>query len=208
MKIDRKKNSMGDFYDYCLMDNNKMLYIFFANNLDLYMLLCTDKLLPPNKNITLDFDITKEDYDIYRIFDRLHSAFVNSKENNADAPFFQKSITTEYGEPYEVAPLVDENLNINWISDNGPAVLEDRLVISKEEDSYKLAFIRNDKPMDFGFKTNSGIGIRFRNSGSRYNPFNCVFMELYDNLQKVNPEYHQISFEELDYQEKVKKLKK
>ena len=208
MKIDRKKNSMGDFYDYCLMDKNKMLYIFFANTLDLYMLLCTDKLLPPNENITIDFDITKEDYDIYRIFDRLHRAFMNSKENNPDAPFFQKSITTEYGEPYEVAPLVDENSNINWISDNGPAVLEDRLVISKEEDSYKLTFVRNDKPMDFGFKTNSGIGIRFRNSGSRYNPFNCLFMELYDNLQKINPEYHQISFEELDYKEKVKKLKK
>ena len=198
MKIDRMKNRLGNFYDYCLMEGNKELYIFFAGNLDLYFLLSTDKLLPPNENITLDFDITKENYDLYLIFDKLYNRIINSKKTNKEDDFWNNTDS--------INQLVDDNLNINWISDNGPADLEDKLVISKEEDSYKLTFIRNDKPMDFGFKSNAGIGIRFRNDGSRYNPFNCFFMELYNSLQKINPENHQIRFEELEYDEKVKKL--
>ena len=200
MKIDRTKNSICNCYDYCLIDGNKEIYIFFAGTLDLYMLACIDKLLPPNENITIDFDITKENYDLYLAFDKLYNRIVNSQAySNPEIYLVGKN---------EYDRLVDENKNIVWISDNGPADIEDRLVISQEEDSYKLSFIRNDKPMDFGFKSNSGIGIRFRNDGSRYNPFNCMFLELYENLQKINPEYHQISFEELEYKDKVKKLVK
>ncbi len=30
------------------------------------------------------------------------------------------------------------------------------------------------------------IGIRFRNSGSRYEPFNVIFMRMFQNLQNVD----------------------
>ncbi len=196
MKIDRIKNSMGDFYDYSLMEGNKELLIFFARNYDLYMLLSTNKLLPPNENVTMDFDITKENFDLYHLFDQLYKKIVNSKPLDEDSSIY-------YVGKGAYEDLVDQDLNITWISDNGPEEIEDKVVISREEDSYKLTFIRNDKPMDFGFKTNTGIAIRFRNSGSRYFPFNSAFMELYRGLQKINPEYHQIAFEELEYNKQL-----
>ncbi len=198
MKIDRIKNSMGDFYDYSLMEGNKELLIFFARNYDLYMLLSTNKLLPPNENVTMDFDITKENFDLYHLFDQLYKKIVNSKPLDEDSSIY-------YVGKGAYEDLVDQDLNITWISDNGPEEIEDKVVISKEEDSYKLTFIRNDKPMDFGFKTNTGISVRFRNSGSRYSPFNTAFMELYNNLQSIDPDCHQIRFEEIEYKELVKK---
>lgn len=203
MKIDRMKNSMGDFYDYSFIEGNKELYIYFARNYDFGMFLSTDRLLPEDEDITIDFYITQENYNLYYAFDKLYNRMITSKNNNKNAPVFNKMVETYYGEEYEFEPLVDNNSNINWVSDNDPASVADKLVISKEEDSYKLTFIRNDKPLDYGHKTNSGINIVFRNSGSRYNPYNCMFMELYNNLQSINPEYHQIRFEELDYAKKL-----
>ena len=196
MKIDRKKNVMGDFYDYCLMEGNKELHIFFTTEYDLYMLLRTDRLLPENENISIDFDITKEDYNLYFIFDKLYRRITESNALSNDNQDF---------EPNHHKDLLDDNFNIIWVSDYEPMDSGDRLVISKEEDSYKLTFVRNDKPLDNGLKSNGCIPIRISNSGSRYNPFNCVFMELYDGLQSINPKYHQIRFEELGYNKELVK---
>ena len=49
------------------------------------------------------------------------------------------------------------------------------------------------------------IGIRFRNSGSTYTPFNNVFMGMFNQLQEYEPDYHQIHIEEVLYRQKVKK---
>ena len=49
----------------------------------------------------------------------------------------------------------------------------------------------------------NSVSIRFRNSGSRYNPFNIIFMKMFNKLQEYNPEYHQIHIEELEYQKKL-----
>ena len=79
--------------------------------------------------------------------------------------------------------------------------------LSKKAGVSRLSFYRNDLPMDFGFKSSSRIIVRFRNSGSYYEPFNCVFMRMYNNLQKVDPKYHQIHMEELGYVKKLEKAK-
>lgn len=54
------------------------------------------------------------------------------------------------------------------------------------------------------------MGIRFRNSGSRYEPFNMVFMRMFLQLQKVDDisDYgHQIHIEEYLYKKSlVKKI--
>ncbi len=191
MEIKRVQNSMGNFFDYSLVDGDKELSIFFARNYDLYFVLGNHTLLPPDENIEMDFYINKDNYDLYLMFDKAYNRFINSKYNNS-----KKNDFLDYSSAHDFYQLVDDDNNINWISDDGPEEVEDRLVISKEDDCYKLKFIRNDKRMDFGFKNNHGITIRFRNSGSRYNPFNVIFMELYNNLQTINPEYHQISMEE------------
>ena len=172
---------MGNFYDYSLIDGDKELRIFFARNYDLFFILDNHTLLS-NENIEMDFNITKEDYDLYLIFDKAYNRFVTSKNNNLNYSFL-----------HDFYQLVDEDNNINWISDEGPVDIEDKLVISKEEDSFRLRFIRSDKNFDYN---NSGISIRVRNSGSRYNPFNVIFMELYDNLQSIDPLYRQINLYE------------
>jgi hypothetical protein len=192
MQIKRIQNSMGNFYDYSLIDGDKELRIFFARNYDLFFILDNHTLLS-NENIEMDFNITKEDYDLYLIFDKAYNRFVTSKNNNLNYSFL-----------HDFYQLVDEDNNINWISDEGPVDIEDKLVISKEEDSFRLRFIRSDKNYDYN---NSGICIRVRNSGSRYNPFNCIFMELYDNLQSIDPLYRQINlYEYLNRDIKVLKM--
>ena len=47
------------------------------------------------------------------------------------------------------------------------------------------------------------ISIRFRNSGSLYDPFNMIFMRMFNKLQNYDPEYHQIHFEEINYAKKL-----
>ena len=54
-------------------------------------------------------------------------------------------------------------------------------------------------------KSSFNIVVRFRNSGSRYDPFNCVFMRFYQRLQEVDPNYHQVHIEELIYRKKLKR---
>ena len=49
------------------------------------------------------------------------------------------------------------------------------------------------------------ITIRFRNSGSRYDPFNIIFMRLYQGLCNLDYEYHQIHIEEYLQESKIKK---
>ena len=47
------------------------------------------------------------------------------------------------------------------------------------------------------------IGVRFRNSGSTYDPYNIIFMRMFQKLQEYIPEYHQIHLEELEYQKRL-----
>ena len=49
------------------------------------------------------------------------------------------------------------------------------------------------------------ITVRFRNSGSRYDPFNIIFMKLYQGLYELDYEYHQIHIEEYLLDSKIKR---
>ena len=201
MNINKIKNNMQT-YDFYLKKDGKILKIMYAGNLDLYLMLENDKTLPDNENIILHFDITKENYEIFKLFDSLYKDIITG---NIFKDIDEK-LSYNYKNSYEYSILVDNDLNINWISDDGPPELEDVLRITKiDDDTYRLFFYRNDKPLDCGFKSSINITIRIRNSGSRYNPFNCAFMRMYQELQKIDPNYHQIHFEEIEYLKKIKK---
>ena len=183
------------------VDDEKTLKIMFAPNLDLYMSLSNGQTLPNDANVSLFFDITKENYEIFSLFDSLYKDIITGN-------VFPDSdlSTSDFTKSYEYSILVDQDSNINWISDDGPIDVEDIVTISKyDDDTYRLIFRRNDKPMDFGFKSPRNIVVRFRNSGSRYNPFNCVFMRMFHKLQNIDPNYHQIHFEEIAYVKKISK---
>ena len=206
MEIIKYMNYLNCYY-YKFKKNNKILNIFYAGNLDLYMSLRDENINNYDNNLELYFDITKENYQIYELFEQLYNYII---EGNPFAEYLYDDNdifdNIDYKKIYFYKDLVNENKNIIWISDNGPRDAEDKLIIKKEEDYYRLIFVRNDKPLDCGYKSPFGISIRFRNSGSYYAPYNCVFMNLYNKLNEIDLINHQIHFEELEYQKKLKKV--
>ena len=199
MEIKRKENYVTEgTYDFEFINDDIQLYIFFCNNLDLYMTLKCDKILEEDKYVSLDFDITKENYEIFEAFDILYNKIVyeSLNENN-------HFITKYYKK------LVDDDKRIVWISDDGPFESQDRLVISRNDEyTYRLTFIRTDVATPHESKNPFGISIRFRNSGSQYDPFNFYFMDMYNRLQDIYiGEYRQMYLPELEYKEHIKTLK-
>ena len=93
---------------------------------------------------------------------------------------------------------------IDWYSDEFYEEIASRLLIEEDDDRFKVTFIKSKMGYDYTFTTYS---IRFRNSGSRYNPFNVCFMNMYNALGEYNSDYHQIHIEEYLYNKK-KVLKK
>lgn len=208
MKIQKIKNENGNSFDFEFIQDDKCLSIFFAGNLDLYFSLRSDQFLPIHKNITLSFDITKENYEVFMLFDDLYKEIINGKifTEDSEGDFDEEYNKKHFLNSYEYRSLVDEDKNINWISDDGAAEEEDILKISLvDEDTYRLSFIRNDKPLTFGFKSNRSITARIRTSGSRYNYFYVVFMRFFQKLQDISTDEHQIHFEEVVYTKKYKK---
>ena len=93
--------------------------------------------------------------------------------------------------------LVKRNL-ITWKSDDRDYGDPDFVKIYKGDDAFYITFVRQSKHLHIG------TSVRFRNSGSSYQPFNMSFMRLFNKLQEYDPDYHQIHMEELN----VKKLTK
>ena len=207
----KREQGFENTYDYEFIEDNKTLEIKYAANLDLYMLLGDKTFIPDDKPYSIDFDITKGNYEIFRIFDTLYNEVITG---DALGPYEENEFNLEDEEPrehsyfddtYAYRLLVDENGVITWVSDEGQMEIEDSMKLYRlDEDTYRLTFIRNDKEYQFGFKSACHICIRICNSGSRYQPFNCAFMRMYQKIQKIDPMAHQIDLEEVLY---VKKLK-
>ena len=191
MDIKRKLNEEGS-YDYTFIKGNIILRIYFAGNLDLYLTLSDGNLIKYNTNKELIFDITKENYEVYKIIDELYSNVLNND------PYFDGNKENFY--EYVHNDLVINN-NIVWYSDDEPIECADKFTLTKVDDTYRFIFNRVDKDYSY-FKSSSSISVRLRNSGSRYEPFNCSFMIMYRKLQSVDPNYHQIRLEELNYKKR------
>ena len=205
MKVIKKDNE----YDVTIIDGDKKLLFTFGGNLDLYW------SIKGSNNLYEYFEITKENYNLYNLFEIL---FNDIKDINLykDYPFYIE--TLEDLKDYKKAKEEEKNMyrlhnlsnynelynndTITWYSDDDSYDEANILKISKISDSFRLEFYK---------KNNSfipGISIRFRNSGSRYDPFNIVFMKMYNKLLEIDDtlDYgHQIHIEEYLYQ-KVKKI--
>ena len=200
MEIKKEKNSMNT-YDFYFKDNNKTLIIMFARNLDLYMMLSDDIKIPYGESANKYFDITKENYEIFKLFEMLYNNIITGNLFDQELKYDK-----DYTKSYEYSILVDSDKNINWISDDDSIDLADSVKIIKiDSDTYRLIFYRNSKSELVGLKHPYYISVRIRNSGSRYNLFNCPFMRMYNKLQEIDPDYHQIHMEEIKYLKKVKK---
>ena len=179
MEIEKIPNWSCNGYDFKLVKDNKVLTILDARVLDLYFTIEDGEKIKYGESKKIDFDINIEDGEIYNLFDNLYNDIITGN-------IFGNSGSIDNSLLFNYKRLVDENKNINWVSDDGLFDEEDMMTISKGDDSYKLTFIRTEKRRTYGFKDPYSINIRLSNSGSRYEPFNIIFMRMYQSLHKLD----------------------
>ena len=241
MEITRSKLTRENCYDFYLKDEDKILSIMFAGNLDLYWTLDIRNTKTNEeikeiwyKEYSETFRITKENYFIYSLFEDLYEDIKNARiyereiRKNSDEEIFaldeelsvdniddidtpikimtEKEIeerNNEYKERYFYKLLFDGE-KVEWHSDEEPYDIANVIVIKKVNDTIELEFIRPElsEGKSFAFNMPGRICIRFRNSGSTYDPFNILFMKMFHKLQDYIPEYHQIHIEEMNYSKK------
>ena len=146
-----------------------------------------------------------DDINIYKY--QKHQFSSNFKKTQKEK--YRKSNTSNYNVLYN-----EKEKLITWYSDETAFCVANVLKIKKEDEIFKLEFFIQPyiDGYDRDFNSLHHIPIRFRNSGSFYNPFNVVFMRMYSNMKEiddVNDYGHQIHMEEYLYsQSKIKKLTK
>ena len=205
MKVVKQESEFG--LDTFFKEEKKYLAITYMGNLDLYWSIHSVDVNKDN-----EFIITNENYEVYKLFNQLFNDIRNIN-------IFNKEESDEHKEMYRLYSksnyneLYNENTNtITWYSDETAREVANILKIKKEDGTFKIQFYIQPHISEYGkdFHSLHYIPIRFRNSGSRYDPFNVVFMRMYSNMKEiddVNDYGHQIHIEEYLYDKnKVKKL--
>lgn len=205
MRLNKYKNELG-ITDFILKENDKKLFIFYMGNGDLYWKLNSPSLkIEEDDEITPEksdyFMITKENYPLYALFAKLYYDIenINIRENEINKEDYIKHNLANYQELFN-----KDKKQITWYSDETYYEVANILKITKEEDTFRLEFFSQPpkEGYDEEYNSISGITIRFRNSGSRYNPFNTVFMRMFSELNMIddiNDNYHQYHIEEYLY---------
>ena len=175
MNIEFLNNAFGKRLK--LTQNGNTFNILFGDNLDLYFQPVMNRMELFTSDEHLEFKISKEDGFLYEAFMHLYEKIINyiplEEMDSKREREYQK-----LKDSYRPFPLVHDKV-ISWHSDEEDVDTSSILNISKTEDNQiKLEFIKN-KPEDDLYLT---YAIRFRNSGSTYDPFNFRFMELYNSL--------------------------
>ena len=206
--VEIKKTKDVEGYDrFKITTENGSFDIMFGGNLDLYWYYW------PEENykdwpLAKTFTISKENYFIYQKLDELYKNIkeqkpYQSKDENVSTVFDSSKLINESPRSQYSYKNLFQNDIIKWYSDDAPLEEASMLEIKYQEDKYIITFHQGKE--DFGFPT---YAIRFRNSGSRYEPYNLAFMNMYNSLSEYNPNYHQIHIEEYLYNKKLRKLKK
>ena len=154
------------------------------------------------------FEITKEDYQIYELFELLYNDIKRKNIYNVYEEIkkctSKEQLLKVYRKYEEHNKYIKEYNDLNnndaitWVSDNSNYDIANLVTILKEEDKFVLIFNLRDYQ--------SRNSIRFSNSGSRYNPYNRCFMKHFKNLDNLEIDQEQINIEEYMYLKKVKKV--
>ena len=75
--------------------------------------------------------------------------------------------------------IIDDEGRISILSDDTSEEKANKLFIEQLDEGIKLTFFQNINDSSFN------IGIRVSNSGSRYNPLNLCFMDMYNEFQEL-----------------------
>ena len=73
LKVKKVENELGVF-DFEILNNEKKLNILFGGNGDLYFYVHKNNI--KDKQI-VDFEITKEDYTLFSLFEKLYNEIIN-----------------------------------------------------------------------------------------------------------------------------------
>ena len=186
-----------------LKEKDKILNISFAGNLDLYFEFISRK--------DEEFEITKENYYIYEFIDNLYKNIKNNNIFEVDSFDLKEARTIEdleyikeekkeMNEYTKLTSHYDELFHdgvITWKSDDNDGYINNAgtVSINKKEDKFVLSF------------TDRVTSVRFRNSRSYYDPYNILFMDMFNDLMKYDKNDKQIHIEEYLYTEKEKTRK-
>lgn len=234
MKVIKENGEFGEKIFF--VEDDKYISFVYAGNLDLYWSFHSKGDNAININGCNYFIITKENYGVYNLFEKLFDDVENIEIFNIEdsIPFFidndkekfeylenckkdekdRKNRCRLYNSSNYNELFDEENNVITWYSDETAREVANFLKIKKLNDIFKLEFYIQPyvKEYDRDFYSQRHIPIRFRNSGSRYDPFNIIFMRMYNQLKNIDDVCdvgHQIHIEEYLYnKEKVKMLKK
>ena len=206
MKVIKEQHEFGQIITF--EEQNKFLKIWFGGNGDLYWSLHSKSVKEENT-----FAITKENYTVYMLFEQLFRDIENINifdEDHAELDTYEIEDKkkyrlfnySNYNELYN-----DISKTITWYSDETSNMVANILKIQKREELFIIEFfIQSYTPgYDEDFHLLNYIPIRFRNSGSSYEPFNIVFMRMYrkmSELDDINDIGHQILIEEFLYDKK------
>ena len=177
-------------------EENNLLRFTFGGNGDLYW-----SIHSKNTNNHYTFVITKENYGVYILFEQLFNDietinifdecyipfyieteeekkeyFKNyEKENEYQKKKYRLFNYSNYNELYD-----DNNKTITWYSDETAHEVANILKIKKAEEKFIIEFYTQPyiNGYDEDFHSPNHISVRFRNSGSSYDPFNIVFMKI------------------------------
>jgi len=192
MEVQKIKSGYG-YDDIMLKQDDLKLKIEFGGNGDLYWSI----QYPDIEENKIAFEISKENIEIYKLFDELYTSIQNREVYKVNPYELEMCETEEEIEELhnrkerlneDISVYINHNLLfqdeiISWHSDS--TIFEDANIVNikKEEEKIILEFILYNKEM---FDEDS---IRFCNSGSRYKPFNLVFMEMFQKFQEYDAEY-------------------
>ena len=202
MKVTKEKSEFG--LNIFLVDGDKYLAFTFGGNGDLYWSIHSKNDIDKHDH----FIITKENYAIYSLFEQLFSDIenINIYDEEDDKDKYRIFNYANYNELFD-----DSTKTITWYSDETAHEVANILTIKKNYDFFKIDFYIQPYIEDYDrdFYSSRYIPIRFRNSGSSYDPFNIIFMRMYNNMREiddVNDVGHQMHVEEYLYRKT--KLKK
>ncbi|HIT10005.1 MAG TPA: hypothetical protein IAC24_00110 [Candidatus Onthousia faecigallinarum] len=194
MEVEFKDNdSFSLVKDVFIRDGNKLLKIFYGANGDLYFDIFGCRNKSGNDLYTAVFTI-KQYEEIYQYFEQLVKSIIDCEvfdmvdieselsdfDNGvADKINYVSNRNEELKTKQAYKKLVYNN-TIIWYSDNIYDESANILQIERNCEEIKLTFTDNPADPSFGF------GIRICNSGSKYDPFNICFMNLFNQLQLLS----------------------
>lgn len=214
MVVKKEKMESG-IYEIILEQDNKSFVMTFGGNYDLYWSL----IEKDRKNNVSEFLITKENYRIYSAFDELFNKIKNCKLYEYNEDFLLLCSTkAEFDQYVQSIEDLNNNLKERRKYEENPIFKNDMVVWHCDdapyEDSHAFKIIKQDEDsylVRFEFNKNecfSKYSVRISNSGSRHNPYNIVFMEMFNKLQDYDLNDSQIHIEEYMYQKKIGTKKK